>query len=231
MKAKTYILGLIAVAALAGMFWYGDWSRSKADNSQTASIIDQNGEQDENTGQSNEDNSANGIKVAASEANGDIILGSPEAPVTMVEYSSYLCGHCVNFHLNNLPTLIEKYVQTGKLKIIPRLVSPVELSAAVLCANEQDSFYEFNEYLFSHIQDLDSVDDVKSIVGKLGLDQEMFDACYGDNRYDDQIKDWFNKADADGVAGTPTFFINGEKIVGNQPLDVFESVIEKYSIQ
>lgn len=216
MKNKTIILGLVAVAALAGIFWYG--SRGKGDN-QTASVT--------NVGQG-DNKEDEGVNVEASAAEGDIVLGSPEAPVTMIEYSSYLCGHCVNFHLNNLPVLIEKYVQTGKMKIIPRLVSPVELSVAALCANEQNSFYKFDEYLFRHIQDLSSADDVKSIAGKLGLEQEMFDACYGSDKYDSQIEGWFDKAEAEGVTGTPTFFINGEEIVGNQGLEVFEAVIEKY---
>ncbi|MBU1137019.1 DsbA family protein [Patescibacteria group bacterium] len=212
---KTYLLGLIAIAVLAGIFWYANWSKNGASN-QTASI----------TGQGTETGAS--VNIQASEADGDIILGNPDAPVTIIEYSSHLCGHCVNFHLNTLPVLIDKYVQTGQLKIISRLVSPVELSSAVLCANEQNAFYKFDEYLFSHVQEVASVDDIKAIAGKLGLDQKIFDTCYNADKYGDQIKSWFDKAEAEGVTGTPTFFINGEEVIGNQPLDVFESIIEKY---
>jgi len=217
MKNKTIILGLVAVVALAGIFWYGGWGKGN----QTASVIggEQNKNSDENIG----------INVNSFIIGGDIALGSPDAPVTMIEYSSHLCGHCVNFHLNTLPTLIEKYVQTGQLKIISRLVSPLDLSNAVICAGEQNAFYQFDEYLFSHIQDLSSVDDIRAIAGRLGLSQEIFDACYDDaDKYRDQIEGWFAQAEVDGVTGTPTFFINGEEIVGNQSLEVFESVIEKY---
>ena len=215
MKAKTYLLGLIAIVVLAGIFWYADWSKNGVNN-KTASIA----------GQGN--TTTDDVDVSAFAVDGDIILGNPEAPVTMIEYSSHLCSHCVNFHINILPILIDKYVQTGQLKIISRLVSPVELSSAVLCANEQNSFYRFDDYLFNHIQEVASIDDVKAIAGKLGLNQEIFDACYEAEKYDDQIKGWFDQAEADGVTGTPTFFINGEEIIGNRTLDVFESTIDKY---
>jgi len=66
---------------------------------QTASII--GGNQEEISEQVN----------LSEEQPGDIILGNPEAKVTMVEYSSHFCGHCTNFHKDTLPLLIDKYIK------------------------------------------------------------------------------------------------------------------------
>ncbi len=63
---------------------------------------------------------------------GDHILGKDDAPVTIVEYASFTCGHCANFHANTFPKLKEKYIDTGKVKFIFRVfpTAPAELSIA-----------------------------------------------------------------------------------------------------
>jgi len=219
MESKANIL-LIAVViiALAGAFWYFNQDNSQGVGQQTASLV---GEKEENSGG---ELPSSGILL--SQIDGDYVLGSPEAPVTMIEYSSHICGHCVDFHLDNFPAIIEKYVKTGKVKVITRLLSSPELATAVLCAHEQGNFHEFNEYLFEHISEIKSVDDIESMAGESGLDQDKFNQCYDLDRFKDEIIEWYNQASSQGVSGTPYFFINDQKIVGNQPLEVFESAIE-----
>jgi len=65
------------------------------------------------------------------------------------------------------------------------------------------------------------------MAGTLGLDQDAFSQCLDSERYKDRVNQWFDQVREDGVEGTPTFFINGQKLIGNQPLEVFEQIIEE----
>ncbi|MFC1700905.1 DsbA family protein [Patescibacteria group bacterium] len=210
MNKKTTILGIIAIAFFGGIIWH--FGPKVNTERQTASILD------------NKDNAGEEQVNLIEE---EFFLGSPDAPVTMVEYSSHLCGHCSVFHDQTLPLLIDKYVKTGKIKIIPRLLSPVELGMTVLCAQEQGKFQEMNEYLFKNVKDIKSADDLKEKVVEAGLNKENFSTCFDSARYEENIAEWFGKAEEFNVSGTPTFFINDQEISGNQPISEFERVIEE----
>jgi len=204
---KTIILGLVAIMLLTGVVWYASENKDEIAN-QTASLL-------------------GSVEIdQITELDGDFILGNPEAPVTLIEYSSHLCGACSHFHEVTLPLIVEKYVKTGKVKIIPRLVSHPALSIAVLCAQEQGAFFEANEYIFKNIETIQTVENIKEVAGILGLDQESFNVCFESDKYKDQIMEWFDKGETDGAESTPTFIINGEQIVGSQPYSIFESLIE-----
>ena len=205
-NVKTIIFGVIAILVLIGLVWYSGVGRQGDD--QSASITDTDDQ------------------IIAQDVE-DLVLGSPDAPVTIVEYSSHTCGHCIDFHNDTFPLLVDKYVKTGQVKFILRLVSPLELGMSVLCANEQERFPEFNEHLFARIEELESVDGLKEMAGTLGLDQDAFSQCLDSERYKDRVNQWFDQVREDGVEGTPTFFINGQKLIGNQPLEVFEQIIEE----
>ena len=222
---KTIILGIIALAVLGGIVWRASRSDlSLAD--QAASIL-------------GGDESA---EESFSSVEEDFILGSPEAPVTIIEYSSHFCGHCVNFHLTTMPLITDKYIKTGQVKFIPRRLSPSELGQTLFCAQEQGEFQQVDEYLFEHNQEIIeqtqeavSEDDLKMIVAdwlkamanNLGLNQESFDQCLDSKKYENRVIDWFRQAEDAGVTGTPTFFINGQLVGGNQPYSVFEEIIEQ----
>jgi len=219
---KTIILGIIALAVLGGLVWRG----SRSDLSvieQSASILG--------------NKSTESFQLVEEE----FVLGSPDAPVTIVEYSSHFCSHCVNFHLTTLPLIVDKYIKTGKVKLIPRRLSPSELGQALFCAQEQGKFQQVDEYLFEHNQEFIkqtqkavSEDDLKGIVAdwlkamdNLGLNQDSFGQCLDSEKYQERVMSWFNQAKKDEVPGTPTFFINGQLISGNQPYNVFEEIIEQ----
>lgn len=210
---KTIILGLGVAAVLAGVVWWTGNNQEPADQAESPSIIEN-----------------------------EFILGDLEAPVTMVEYSSHLCGHCYNFHKETLPLLIDEYIKNGQLKFIPRRLSPSEMGQALLCAQEQDKFSEFDDYLFENNQELivqaqqaTSEENLKQIVlgwlgeaaANLGLNQDNFNQCLNSNKYQARAANWFNQSEEAEVSGTPTFIINGEKLVGNQPYDTFKEAIEQ----
>jgi predicted DsbA family dithiol-disulfide isomerase len=97
---------------------------------------------------------------------------------------------------------------------------------AVLCANEQGDFQTLNEYLFEHAQEIQSVSGLKAIAASIGLNQDDFNDCYDSGKYQEKVEQWFNQANQDEVGGTPTFFINGVEVGGNQPYAIFEQIIE-----
>jgi len=208
MRGRIIIIGIIATAVLGGLIWYYNWGSPGA--RQTASLLEKEASQEQ-----------------FGPVESEFILGDSEAPVTMIEYSSPLCGHCVNFHKQTLPLIIDKYIKTGKVKLIPRIVAPLELSNAILCAQEQGKFWPFNEHLFEQAQEIKSTDDVKTVATNLGLEQEQFNQCFDEERYKERVVEWFNQANEAGVKGTPTFFIGDQQIVGNQIYGAFEAVIEQ----
>jgi len=220
---KTIILGIIALAFLGGVVWYSSQNKQPIDN-QAASIAESVAKGDN------------------AELLNDFALGDDKAPVTIIEYSSHLCGHCADFHSETLPLIIDKYIKEGQVKVIHRIVSPSVLSMAVLCASEQGNFWQFDEYLFEHIQEIleqvsgiDSpeeaeamvIDWLKTTAGNLDLDKDRFNQCFDSSKYEKEIIAWFDKADEDGVKGTPTFLIDGEKVIGAQSYINFEKIIEE----
>ena len=207
---KTIILGIIAIFLLGGVVWYASQNKEEIAN-QAASIIGDKG-----------------INEKITEVDGDIIYGNPEAPVTIIEYSSHLCGHCADFHIQTLPFIFEEYIKKGKVRFISRLVSHPALSVAILCAYDQDAFWEFNEYLFENIASIQSVDDIKGVAAELKLNQEMFDQCFESDKYEEQVMKWFEQAEKDEAQNTPAFFINGDEIIGAQPYSIFKEAIESH---
>lgn len=152
-------------------------------------------------------------------------LGNAEAPVTIIEYGSYLCGHCADFQRDTLPQIEEKYIQTNKVKFIYRSFPPIELAIADWCAQEQNKFWEYHNYVFQ--RDIGSVDDLKQYAKDVGLDETKFSECLDSEKYKNEADNWYNMGKAAGVDGTPTFFINDQKVVGNLPYEEFEKIIEE----
>ena len=171
----------------------------------------------------------------------DPFLGDKNAPVTIIEYSSYFCGHCNAFHKEKLPQLKKDYIDTGKVKFISRTFPP-ELAEATLCAGEQkdatgkSKYWEFSDYLFEHSEDLinniKKAEDINPLMIKaakeLGLDERKFSDCLISKKFKAQIEQWINDAQTAKIEGTPTFFINDEEVIGNQPYEVFSQTIDKF---
>ena len=227
-KTTTIILGIAAILVLAGIVWYG----GKGDGLGLSDLSGQNQSQEPTPAEeidSGEDSEPAGQETsqASSLQLEEFILGDPNAPVTMIEYSSPLCGHCINFHQSTLPLIVNQYVKTGKLKLIPRFLTAPQLSMGIFCAHEQGEFWQFSDYLFNHIQELESIDDLKAAAADLGLDGGQFNQCYDQEKYQAEADRWFEQAREAGIQGTPTFFINDQQIVGNQLYAAFEEAIEQ----
>lgn len=169
---------------------------------------------------------------------GDLIVGNEKAPVTIVEYYSYLCGYCKIFDDETMLKLMDNYIATGKARLILRpffLPSYNVLAQAVLCANDQDKFLEYHNYLFANNDKLTSINVLETFAENVGMDKNKFSNCLDSGKYNLRAEELYNQGIADfkkanipsDQQGTPSFFINGEAIIGAMPYEDFVKVIEK----
>ena len=166
----------------------------------------------------------------------DIVLGSADAPVTMIEYASFTCSHCRDFHNNSFATLKSEYIDTGKVKFIQRDVyfDAVGLWAGILarCGGDE-KYYAVADMLFTEQQSWlggktgeEIAANLRKVGAKAGMSPEAMDACWNDQqKVADLVATFQKNATTDGIEGTPTFIIAGEK-VQNQPWDGLKAVIE-----
>jgi protein-disulfide isomerase len=163
--------------------------------------------------------------------------GSPAAPVKVIEYSDYLCGHCRSFSLEKEPMIVEEYVDTGKVQYIYHYYAlgeaQVLLSEASHCAADQDRFWEYHEIMFENQGQFGSVETLEDLQSQLTelaeqaeLDVAEFEECWSSHQHQETIIAAVMAARDKGVGGTPTISVQGEFIVGNQPYDVFQEAIE-----
>lgn len=177
------------------------------------------------------------IPVADLMAPGDLpelVIGSPEAKVTIVEYASMTCGHCANFHNKIFPELKAKYVDTGKVKFVFREFPLDNLAAAASmlarCAGG-DRSHALVSVLFAKQEQWAFVRDnpvpkLFEIARQAGFTQESFDKCLTDQALLDKLIAGRTRASEKfGVSSTPTFFINGKRLQGGTLAD-FEKALE-----
>jgi protein-disulfide isomerase len=161
----------------------------------------------------------------------DPILGPESASITIIEFSDYECPYCRKWHLEVFPLLREKYPDQIRYvfrdfpltSIHPNAVPAAE---AANCANEQGKFWEFNEALFLMREGL-SQQAYEKYAKELGLEMGAFGECISSGRHQGEVLADLQWAADLGVRSTPTFFLNGIALVGAQPYEVFEQVIEK----
>jgi protein-disulfide isomerase len=168
---------------------------------------------------------------------GDHVIGKDDAPVTIVEYASFTCSHCANFHTTTFPKLKEKYIDTGKVKMIFRVfpTGPAELSIAAgmlaHCAGK-DKYFAMTSALFETQRNWAGSSDPVPVLMKLanqaGINDEKFKECLSDKKLAQEIQlIGVRGYESFGVEGTPTFFINGTQVIdGDASIDQFAKVID-----
>ncbi|MCI4664364.1 MAG: DsbA family protein [Neomegalonema sp.] len=172
---------------------------------------------------------------------GDIVLGDPKAPVTVIEYMRLTCPACGAFHKDTLPKLKKKYVETGKVKLILREVFAdargVIAAGLARCAGP-DSYHSFIDVLFERMDDWTAVTNMKELrakigpIGRLGgLTSEAIDACIADTAFLDHVLQTAQKkADEAKITKTPTIFVNGKEFTGRYyDFDALSAMIDKAS--
>ena len=169
----------------------------------------------------------------------DRILGTPDAPITIVEFASLTCPHCADFDANTLPKLKSEWIDTGKARLVFRdfPLDQAAVRAAMLarCA-PPEQFYAFIDELFHSQVNWATGGKVEPALGKLaklsGMNDDQFAACMKDETLQKRVLDSRLEAEQQyKVESTPTFFINGVPVVGAQPYAEFERVLNKAASQ
>ncbi|MCP4181896.1 MAG: DsbA family protein [Hyphomicrobiales bacterium] len=167
----------------------------------------------------------------------DNIMGSKDAPVTIIEYASMTCGHCASFHATIFPDIKKNYIETGKAKLVfrefPVSVRDLRAIAAFMLARcaDDDKYFPMIDVLFKQQAQWARAEKPIPIllnIAKLaGFTQESFNACLKNQEVMNTVLAVRNKAADDyGVTGTPTFFINGKKQVGIESVEKFSKLID-----
>ncbi len=167
---------------------------------------------------------------------GEIRIGSLDAPVVIVEYASLTCPHCGAFHNDTLPELTKNYVETGKAQILFRPFPFDGLATAgamlVQCVAPQQR-YAFLNLLFARqnywLRSQEPLQDMQALARQAGLSEADVLVCLKDEAVLTGIREMQQAAHKElGVNSTPTFFVNGQRVEGNQPADAFAKVIDSY---
>ncbi|HLD00641.1 MAG TPA: DsbA family protein [Candidatus Nanoarchaeia archaeon] len=161
----------------------------------------------------------------------DAIKGDPKAPVTIIEFSDFECPFCGRFYTETLGKIDEKYIKTGKVRLVyrdfPLSFHPQAQKAAETaeCAGDQNKYYDMHDKLFE-LGVSGGVASFKQYAKDLGLDTAKFNACLDSGEKAAEISNDFIDGQNAGIQGTPGFIVNGIMISGAQPYQVFEQVIE-----
>gem|GEM_PF-279799 len=161
------------------------------------------------------------------------ILGDPDAPVHIEEFSSFTCGHCAHFHNDTLPVLKEKYIDTGKanLTLVDFPLDDIALAVSLVtrCAPEP-MYYKLVGIYFEDQQAWLKRDPLPSILGIArlgGLSEEQLNACLSSDSLFEEIRTHAAEAqERYDITGTPTFAINGVRHRGDYSVESMSAVID-----
>jgi len=176
----------------------------------------------------------------------DPMIGNPNAPITIVEFSDFQCPFCARFYHDTLSQIEQNYIQTGKANLVFRdmpleSIHPNAFTAHVAaeCANKQDKFWQYHDMLFERQFEWQSLSLVDAKSKFIQYSQDLgigktFESCLSDKSISDEVRNDLSDAQQYRASGTPTFFIGNEKngfttLVGAQPYQAFQSVIENLS--
>lgn len=165
---------------------------------------------------------------------GDIVLGDPDAAVTIIEYASFTCPHCATFHQNTWPRFKAEYVDTGRVKFIMREVyfDKYGLWAGMTarCGGEKGYYPMVETFLkqqSSWVRSQDVGAEIQKIGRRAGLSNDQLSTCLADRDYAKTLLETYQKnAEADGVRSTPTFIINGEIHTGSMTFEDFSKIVD-----
>jgi protein-disulfide isomerase len=166
----------------------------------------------------------------------DMVMGSEDAKVVFLEFGSFTCPHCAAFHQDVLTPLKRDYIDTGKVKFVYRELvrNRVDIWASMLARCGGDMrYFGISDMLFTQQADWSASGDPATIAAELrklgkvaGLDDAKLDVCMGDQALAQAILDTsVANAEKDSVTGTPTLFINGER-VPNGTYEEFKTLID-----
>ncbi len=156
---------------------------------------------------------------------GGVVLGNPDAAVTLIEYASLTCGHCKTFHDEVIPTIKRDYVETGKIKFIFREFPTDPVNIAIIgftlarCAGPEgyfaalDDFFGNQNEIFSEAREGRALEALQAYGERNGTPKADFETCINSEEQRRAISKSFSAGQADGINSTPSLVLNGEALV------------------
>jgi len=172
--------------------------------------------------------------------NASPILGSKDAPITMIEFGDYQCFYCNKFYHAVEPDIVKNYINTGKVRTVFKdftIIGQDSVNAAHAshCAQEKGKFWEYHDALYNNWSGentgwASSVNLLK-FAKQVGLDENEFSQCMTQSKYISTVQGSLSNAKDLGLTGTPDFFIiapdhSVTKVVGAQPFEVFDNIFK-----
>ena len=173
-------------------------------------------------------------------SNSSPVLGSKDAPITVIEFGDYQCFYCHKFFNNTEDEIVKNYIDTGKVKMIFKdftIIGQDSITAAnaAHCAQEQGKFWEYHDALYNNWTGENtgwaSVTNLALIAKQTGLNQDQFNQCMTQAKYMQVVRGSVSDANSLGLTGTPDFFIIAPdnsitKVVGAEPYEVFDQIFK-----
>ena len=174
-------------------------------------------------------------RAKIADLSGVAMLGSPVAPLTIVEYTDYQCPYCQRFHVTAFAELKKAYIDTGKARFfskdMPLDFHPNAMRAAMAarCAGEQGKFWELRNTMGANPNSLD-MDHIVNFAADLKIDTAALRVCIDSGKYKERVQNDVLEAMRIGASGTPTFIVgrsvgngvDGELVVGAMPFQMFD---------
>ncbi|WP_334191209.1 DsbA family protein [Pararhodobacter sp.] len=166
----------------------------------------------------------------------DLVLGDPDAEVTIIEFASYTCPHCANFHANVWPTLKAEYIDTGKVRFEYREVyfDAYGLWAALVarCGGEMryfgisDMLYDEQSQWARGADGNAVADNLRRIGRRAGMSDDELNQCLTDRELATAMMQVYQEGMTEyGIQGTPSFVINGTTY-SNMSMDEFRAILD-----
>ena len=160
--------------------------------------------------------------------------GSPDAPIKVLEFSDFGCGYCRRFHAETFPTLVEDYIETGKVEwkyvtfVSGMFPNGRAAAFAAECAGEQERFAPMRDLLYERQSEWKRQSNpagaLEALAVEAGADAEQYRECVAEERPLPRIRSGFVAGARIGVRGTPTFLVNGMPLVGAQPIGLWADI-------
>ena len=167
----------------------------------------------------------------------DMVMGAADAPVEIIEYASFTCPHCANFHATTYPLLKADYIDTGKVRFVYREVyfDRFGLWASMIarCGGEM-RFFGMAELIYEKQKEWGAsgdpvviVEELRKLAKTAGLTDEMLDECMNDAEQAKALVAWYQaNAERDDINSTPSFLIDGEKF-SNMAYPEFQKILDE----
>ncbi len=171
--------------------------------------------------------------------------GQAEAPVSLIQYSDFVCPGCSYFSTKVMPIIQKKYIETGKVKYEFRPMAFIQEGSTqsgmgAFCAVDQQKFWEYHDNIYADVYQkvtfggLDpkrgdtvlTAGSTKTAAVQAGLNSDEFNKCLDSRQHAGDITKATKTANIHGITGTPYIMVNGQQLVGQPDLATVEALIK-----